>query len=67
MSAEAKRKPGRPPKADGGDLRRVDVFMEPELRRAVLHAAADADLSMGAWVKVAIREKLERDQQAHTR
>jgi len=45
---------------DRGDIRRVDVFMEPELRRAILHAAADADLSMGAWIKQAIREKLER-------
>jgi predicted HicB family RNase H-like nuclease len=41
---------------------RLDLRITPELRRRIRHAAADADMALGAWVKQAMEEKLERQE-----
>ncbi len=41
---------------------RLDLRITPEMRRRIRHAAADADMGLGAWVKQAMEEKLERQE-----
>jgi hypothetical protein len=59
MTDEPKRRPGRP----AGERRtaRVDLQLNPDLRKRVRMAAAGADMAMGEWMRIAAEEKLERD------
>jgi hypothetical protein len=41
---------------------RLDLRITAELRRRIRHAAADAEIGLGAWVKQAMEEKLERQE-----
>ncbi len=54
---------GRPPNpGTSPENVRLDLRITPELRRRIRHAAADADMGLGAWVKQAMEEKLERQE-----
>jgi hypothetical protein len=54
---------GRPPNPDTSPENvRLDLRITAEQRRRIRHAAADADMGLGAWVKLAIEEKLERQE-----
>jgi len=57
-----RRKPGRPPKDESTiEGAHIDVRMPPELRRAIRVAAAQHDVSLGAWMKEAAMLRLVYD------
>jgi predicted HicB family RNase H-like nuclease len=63
MPRRHERARGRPPNPDTSPENvRLDLRITAELRRRIRHAAADADMGLGAWVKLAIDEKLERQE-----
>jgi len=50
---------GRPTLAARREAR-IDVRLDPELRRAIRVAAAEDDMALGEWLAEAAREKLAR-------
>ena len=66
MTERSKRRTRGPdPKERGDDESvRLDLRIASELRRRIRHAAAESDIGLGAWVKQAIQEKLERAEAA---
>lgn len=39
----------------------MEVHLHPALRRSILNAAFDAEVSIGEWLRQAALEKLERE------
>jgi len=65
MEDTPKRRLGRPPNIEVNDnTARLEVRLNPILRRRVRLAAAGADLAMGEWVRRAIEHELERGDSA---